>query len=68
MIIKIKTIFGQLAGDNYQLDGRAFLGPVKKSTRVIFYTPKIHECCFLFITCHHLLGNGDFNGHFIFKK
>jgi hypothetical protein len=35
---------------------------------VIFCTPKTHECCFLFITCHHLLGNRDFNGHFVFKK
>jgi hypothetical protein len=31
------------------------LSQAKKSTRVIFYTPKTHECCFLFITCHHLL-------------
>jgi hypothetical protein len=29
-----------------------------KNTRVMFSV----------ITCHHLLGNVDFNGHFVFKK
>jgi hypothetical protein len=75
LIMVLQCVFGvKIPHECFPWPGKArdsqveCLSQAKKSTSVIFYTPKTHKCCFVFITCHYLLGNRDFNGHFVLKK